>query len=152
MNGARAPLLGNNKTTEALAEFSSNSFNIEASNESLVAFLSVPSNLLEILPQDRIEDWKTEGETCSFKIKGLSHISLKLLSKSDEQVVYANTSDKPFPFKLNINAMDAGGAKASLNAAFDADVNSFMGMMLKKPLTAFLDSLGEAIEKKYSAT
>lgn len=134
-----------------MAEFSSNSFDIQTTNQSLIEFLSIPSNLLEILPQDRIEDWKTEGDTCSFKIKGLAHISLKLSSKSDERVVYANTSDKPFHFKLNINAIAAGNEKAKLNASFDADVNSFMSMMLKKPLTAFLDSLGEAIEKKYSA-
>lgn len=150
MNGARTLLPGNNKKIYALAEFSSNSFDIQTTSQSLVEFLSVPSNLLEILPQDRIEDWKTEGDSCSFKIKGLAHISLKLSSKNTEQVVYANTAEKPFPFRLNINAKDAGDQKANLNASFDADVNSFMSMMLKKPLTAFLDSLGEAIEKKYS--
>ncbi|MDP4762111.1 MAG: hypothetical protein NWR97_00550 [Salibacteraceae bacterium] len=133
-----------------MAEFSSSSFSINAGNATLLDFLSVPSNLLEILPADRIEDWKSECDTCSFKIKGLAHISLKLSSKSNTQVVYANTSDKPFAFRLNINANDAGNANSNLDASFDADVNSFMSMMLKKPLSAFLDSLGEAIQKKYS--
>jgi hypothetical protein len=133
-----------------MAEFKSASFSVDASHKVLSEFLSIPSNLLEIFPADRIEDWKSEGESCSFKIKGLSHISLRLLDKKEGKVIYENTSAKPFPFKLNINMADAGNGKSSLDANFDAEVNSFMSMMLQKPLTAFLNSLGELITKKYS--
>lgn len=132
-----------------MADFSSSTFQINCTNTELSDYLGQPANLVEILPADRIEDWKTEGDSCSFKIKGLAHISLKLAEKSASKVVYSNTSEKPFPFNLIINTKDAGNNSTSLDAAFDADVNSFMGMMLKGPLSAFLNSLGEAIQKRY---
>ena len=132
-----------------MVTFSSNSYQISTSADSLNAFLSKPSNLIEILPEDRIEDWKTEGETCSFKIKGLSHIALKLASKTSGSVVYENTSSKPFPFELKIYT-NATGNSVELSASFDADVNNFMKIMLQKPLTNFLNSLGETIQKKHA--
>jgi len=135
-----------------MPEFKSSSFSVNASHNVLVDFLSVPSNLLEILPADRIEDWKTEGENCSFKIRGLSRIALRLSEKQDEQVIYSSTSEKPFPFKLNIHMKNVGNNQSAFNANFDADVNSFMSMMLEKPLTAFLNSLGDSISKKYSGS
>lgn len=149
MNGERTHLSGTHQSKKALINFSSDSYHISTSAETLNAFLSEPSNLIEILPQDRIEDWKTEGETCSFKIKGLSHISLKLALRTPSSVVYENTSSKPFPFKLNIYT-SAMSNMVDLSASFDADVNSFMKMMLQKPLTNFLNSLGETIQKKYA--
>lgn len=123
---------------------------MQTSPETLSSFLSTPENLYHILPQDRIEDWTFDDTTCSFKIKGLAHIQLKLDHASTDQVVYASNSEKPFPFFLKINTT-ASGSGTELRASFEADVNSMMGMMLKSPLTNFLNALGTAIQEKYAA-
>lgn len=127
--------------------FQSESHAVNTASSEVSAFIGVPSNLIEILPADRIENWKTTEDGCSFKIKGLAEISLKLESATDEKVVYASASDKPFPFKLSVSSQ--GDSPCTVQAAFDADVNSFMSMMLKTPLTNFLDSLGKALTEKY---
>lgn len=132
-----------------MTTFNSDSYPISATPNEISTFLAQPANLREILPQDRIENWTVDGDQCSFKIKGLADIALKLESADVNKVTYVSTSEKPFAFKLivDLNTQDNG---AAISAKFDADVNSFMGMMLKSPLTNFLNSLGEALNRKYS--
>lgn len=148
MNGERIRQSGILKRPRIMAAFDSDSHEVATSSETLSSFLSSPENLYEILPQDRVENWKVNGDQCSFKIKGLAEISLQLESSSVNEVIYTSTSDKPFAFKLIIKAQ--GDGPSSLSATFDADVNSFMSMMLQTPLTNFLNSLGVALTKKYA--
>lgn len=133
-----------------MAGFESAVYTISAKSVEISRFLSVPSNLYEILPHDRIEGWQADEHGCSFKIKGLAPVGLKLESHDANSIVYRSTTSKPFEFKLVIHVNETGD-KSQLQASFDADVNNFMSMMLKTPLTNFLNSLGEAIQQKYSA-
>ena len=133
-----------------MAQFKSDNYTIKSSVSGLKAFLSAPSNLKEILPGDRIENWKETEDSCSFKIKGLAEVFLKLEESSGNEVVYVSTSPKPFPFKLIIE-LGESGENGSINAYFDAEVNSFMGAMLKTPLVNFLNSLGDALTRRFSA-
>ena len=133
-----------------MAMFQSDSFLISATKDTLERFLSKPSNLKTILPEDRISNWQETDNGCSFKIKGLADIHLKLAEKEVESVIYASASEKPFPFKLVVELKDEGD-ETSIEAKFDADVNSFMGAMLKTPLVNFLNALGEAIKKRFDA-
>mgnify|MGYP001050815377 CR=1 FL=1 len=132
-----------------MTSFNSETYSLSTSRTEVSQFLAEPSNLYEILPQDRIENWNVNGDQCSFKIKGLADIALKLESATNTEVIYASTSEKPFSFKL-IVMLDEATSGSSISAKFDADVNSFMGMMLKTPLTNFLNSLGKALNQKYS--
>lgn len=135
-----------------MAVFESDIFSINADSPSIIHFVSVLKNLIEILPQDRVEDWHADDESCSFKIKGLAHISLELEERTNSQVVLKSKSDKPFDFKLilSVNQSPDNQNSSDMSAKFDADVNSFMGAMLKSPLTNFLNHLGEQIKRKYA--
>lgn len=134
-----------------MAKFESDSYLIKATKATLESFIGNPANLKEILPSDRIENWKETDNGCSFKIKGLADISLHLESKENGNVIYASASEKPFPFKLLVKMEDSGEEQSELSASFDAEVNAFMATMLKGPLVNFLNSLGNAIKKKYEA-
>ena len=133
-----------------MAKFESDEFDVATQPETLKAFLAVPANLVHILPSDRIEQWESDERGCSFKIKGLAHINIQLESSDDESVIcYRSQGEKPFKFTLNVlvKPKDSG---STVSANFDADVNSFMSAMLKKPLTNFLNHLGEAIQSKFA--
>jgi len=111
--------------------------------------LSDPKNLIEILPKERIEDWKADDQSCSFKIKGLAAIYLILESADSNRVVFKSNTEKPFTFKLIVDLQNNDDV-TDLSAQFDAEVNSFLGTMLKGPLTNFLNHLGTEIKAKYS--
>jgi hypothetical protein len=133
-----------------MSQFKSDSFLINTTRKGLKEFLSQPSNLKLILPEDRIENWKESDDGCSFKIKGLAEIRLRLEDSDDGEVIYASASDKPFPFKLVVGLGEDQDGGSEINAFFDADVNSFMGAMIKTPLTNFLNALGSAIKNRFA--
>ena len=132
-----------------MAIFKSELYEIMAEQAVVGGFLAVPENLFEILPQERIEDWKFSEKECSFKITGLAPISLKLQTVDAHQITFVSNSEKPFAFSLNLH-LGVKGDSTDLSADFDADVNAFLGTMLKGPLTNFLNHLGSSIQKKYA--
>lgn len=132
-----------------MAIFNSDHFLIRLSKEGLRTYLSEPANLKEILPADRIENWHADGNSCSFKIKGLAEVSLNLETTAGDEVIYISANPKPFPFKLVIKLEEGVSSDTKIHAYFDADVNAFMGAMLKTPLVNFLNALGAAIKKRY---
>jgi len=132
-----------------MAVFNSETFQVATSSNLISQFLSDPQNLIEILPQDRVDDWKADASSCSFKIKGLASIFLVKEKADNNAVVFRSNSDKPFPFLLIID-LDENDGFTNISARFDAEVNTFMGSMLKGPLTNFLNHLGSEIKQKYS--
>ena len=57
---------------------------IVSANQSTVAtFLSDAQNLIHLLPQDKISDWKSTASECSFKVQGGVTISLIHDGKKD---------------------------------------------------------------------
>lgn len=135
-----------------MAVFNSDTFTINSPRKKIIDFVSIPKNLIDILPKDRVEDWEGNNESCSFKIKGLAHISLGVHEVSEDHVILISKSEKPFAFKLilTLHSNLENDNSSDLSAMFDADVNSFMGAMLKTPLTNFLNHLGEQLKLKYA--
>lgn len=134
-----------------MAKFESKTFEVSTDVQSLKAFLTVPGNLIQILPEDRIEMWESSETGCSFKIKGLAHITIVLNdAENDDAVRYESVGEKPFKFSLNV-LLSPSEKGSSVRANFDADVNSFMAAMLSKPLTNFLNHLGGAIQSKFES-
>jgi hypothetical protein len=130
-----------------MTSFESNSFQVSAEGKHLLDFLANPANLEGILPTDRIENWRLIDQGCAFKIKGLADISIVLGARAEDAIQYRSSSDKPFDFTLEVRATT--GQPTMLQAFFHADVNSFMGMMLKSPLTNFLNTLGEGLKRRF---
>ena len=90
-----------------MAIFKSDTFLVTVGNDVISNFLCDPKNLIEILPQDRIEDWKADDTTCSFKIKGLASIFLSLESAEKHIVIFKSNSEKPFSFRLIVDPIRA---------------------------------------------
>jgi predicted pyridoxine 5'-phosphate oxidase superfamily flavin-nucleotide-binding protein len=127
----------------------SDEYAVKTNAENVLAFVSKPANLIEILPQDRIENWASTEQGCSFKIKGLAHITLAVGEITSNQVVYNSAAEKPFPFKLIITIGQSENG-STIFAEFNPEVNVFMATMLKSPMTNFLNHLGQSIQAKYA--
>ncbi len=131
-----------------MTTFESEVYAISSDADGVKDFLSNLENLEHLLPQDRIENVKLSNSTASFKIKGLAEINIALQESSAELIVYRNSSKKPFPFDLKVN-LTAEGDKTQAQVFFEADINSFMAMMMKTPLTNFLNSLGKNLDRHF---
>lgn len=82
-----------------------------------------------------------------FGLKGMPEIKLKMMDKvAPNKVVLGAASDKlPFTLTANINSTAAESSEVQL--VFDGDFNPMMAMMIKGPITKFIETLAENMNK-----
>jgi hypothetical protein len=124
---------------------------ISASIEDVHAFLSDARNLALILPHDKISDFKADENQCSFKVQGAIVISL-IQNGSEASKIFLKSGEKsPFPFKLTVYLEDKG-LKTEGFIEFDGEVNSFLKMMVEKPLQALFNFMSHKLEAHFNNT
>jgi len=109
-------------------------------------FLSNVENYKQIMPENMEKFEVRSSDTFLFSLKGMPDIALQIKeTKEPELVVLGSTSDK-FDFTLEANiepAVDGSNVQLFFNGKF----NAMMAMMVKGPLTKFINVLSENISK-----
>lgn len=120
--------------------------NVAASQEQVAIFLKDSQNLIHILPQDQITEWKATAESCSFKVQGGVTISLIQDGFEENHKIFMRSGEKsPFPFKLTLH-LEPQGDKTEGYIAFDGEVNMFLKMMVEKPLTNLFNYMSDKLK------
>jgi carbon monoxide dehydrogenase subunit G len=108
---------------------------IESPVEEVYAFLSNAENIGHLLPKDEVKDFKGDQTSCSFKVQGGITISLLQDQLEPNSCIIMKSGEKsPFPFSLTIYMKDEKG-KTEGFIDFNGEVNPFIKMMVKKPMT-----------------
>jgi carbon monoxide dehydrogenase subunit G len=113
--------------------------------EEVYAFLQDMNNFQQLLPQDRISDWKADKDQCSFKVQGAATIGLKLDGGTPPSLVKMKATDRsPFPFTLDVHLTSENG-HTSAKQVFNADLNPFIKVMVEKPLQNLFDHIADRL-------
>ncbi|MFN5147893.1 MAG: hypothetical protein ACK46O_10770 [Flavobacteriia bacterium] len=119
---------------------------VKASRETVADFLKDSHNLIHLLPQDQISDWKATSEQCSFKVQGGVIISLIQDGNDGNGKIFMKSGEKsPFPFRLTLHLEELDGTTEGY-IAFDGEVNVFLKMMVEKPLTNLFNYMSEKLK------
>lgn len=115
------------------------------SAQDVFEFLSDLNNLEKLMPQDKVDNWRSTENTCRFAIKNLATIGMKTASSSAPNTIELVSDGKnPFPFSLTLFMNDtSAGCEAYFE--FKGEVNMFMKTMIQKPLKTFFDGLVNAL-------
>jgi uncharacterized protein YndB with AHSA1/START domain len=76
----------------------------------------------------------------SFKLGGMPVIPLKLERQTPNTQIVMAADDGSVPFELHAN-LEAIDGKTKIQLVFEGNINPMMQMMVKKPLTQFLEAL-----------
>lgn len=119
----------------------SNTEIINCKAEKIYNFLGNFDNFHSLLPEQVI-NWQSTGDSCSFEIKGLATLGLRIT----ERVPFAKIKmlgEGKIPFGFTLEALMTEKADEQCEAQFvmDADMNPFIAMMAEKPLKNFVDML-----------
>ena len=99
------------------------------------------------MPEDRISDWQSTATECSFQIKGLARIGMKMGEKTEPTLIKLVSNGKnPFPFELNIHLDPTSADSSTTHINFQGQMNPFMKMMVEKPLTNFFNMLVDRLQ------
>jgi carbon monoxide dehydrogenase subunit G len=113
---------------------------IDQSPNEVFDFLSNFHNFEKLMPE-QVVNWESDGEKCSFDIKGMASLGMAYESKEKPGRIKIKKEGKaPFDFFLNCHIDDENGG-SNLKLVFDADLNPMLKMMAVKPLNNFLNML-----------
>jgi hypothetical protein len=124
---------------------------VEAERPEIFKFLGDSNNIIHLLPQDKISDFKSTDEMCSFKVQGGVMISLIQDGTEGQDILFMKSGEKsPFPFRLGIHMKDLGG-KTEGFIQFDGQVNAFLKMMVERPLSALFNHMSSKLVEQFSS-
>lgn len=122
---------------------------INASAMEVYTFLSDCNNIYHLMPQDKISDWTSTQDACSFKVQKMATIPLILVNKVPNELLEMKSGDgAPFPFTLKI-VIESSGEKATGHIEFDGQVNAFLKMMVEKPLSNLFDYMTHKLKQYF---
>jgi len=119
---------------------------VDHSIEQLFSKLSRVETYEDLMPKDAAFT-KIDPSRFRFKLGGMPEIELIISDKkTNESIVLTSSSDK-ISFSLRAHLTKIAETQSNLQLHFEGDFNPMISMMVKKPLTQFMESLISNIHK-----
>ena len=118
---------------------------VNKSAEELFNFISNFNNFNQLMPSS-VQDLETTKDTCSFSLKGMPTIHLKIGDKKPFTHVSMVADGGQIEFSLNCS-LEEDGDNCKAQLFFEAELNMMMKMMVEKPLTNFLNLLVDKLRE-----
>lgn len=122
---------------------------VNATDVTIVEFLKDSSNLIHLLPQEQISDFRATKEECSFKVQGGITISLIQDGEETGKIFMKSGEKSPFPFRLTLHTTSLGSETEGY-IEFNGEVNVFLKMMVEKPLTALFNIMSAKLKEHFA--
>ncbi|MEZ4936546.1 MAG: hypothetical protein R2799_03035 [Crocinitomicaceae bacterium] len=121
---------------------------VSASRETVFSYVSDMNNIINLLPQDKVSEWQSTQNDCSFKVQNTATISLVKESEEAPGKLFMKSGEKsPFPFTLTIFITEMEGGECEGFIEFDGKVNTFLKMMVEKPLTNLFNYMSNKLKE-----
>lgn len=104
-----------------------------------------------MVANDKIENFKATQDRCSFTIKGMTDMGLKIISRlPNESITISNDTDVPSSMPLNFLIIfefeRVEPYVSRVVVKMELDANPMIAMMVKKPLEKFVNSLADGMK------
>jgi carbon monoxide dehydrogenase subunit G len=126
----------------------------DCKDEQIYNFLTNFDNLKSLVPQDKIKDWQSNKDSCSFTVDPVGKTGFKIIDKEPFKLIKLTSLDKmQYSFQFWIQLKELSENETAIKLTMDVDINPMMAMMAKGPIKKFLDTLVERMEQiDYSAS
>ena len=147
MNGVKTLPHGQNNLNNM--ELTSKKVNVKASDSFIFNMLINCNNIEKYIPNDKIQNWQSAQDHCSFSVEGVGKIEMSLQEKMPfNSVSYSvgNSIVKSAFIIFSINKIEGKEDVCDFVATANLDVPFFMAQMVKPSLQRFLDMLVDYIK------
>ena len=120
---------------------------VAKSKEDTFSFLNELSNFRQLMPEN-IDKFEVLNENrFLFALKGMPEIVLEKKEQTPfEQIILGAASDK-LPFTLTANIQEVDSQQSEVILSFKGEFNAMMAMMIKSPITNFINTLSTNLSK-----
>src|SRR5690606_28700289 len=102
-------------------------YTVNANDATIFSFLTDLNNIEQLLPKDKISDWESDQNSCSFKIQKAATIPLILDEKTENSAIkYVSGEKTPFPFTLEVFINQKEGESVEVYMVFNGEINAFL--------------------------
>ncbi|RDK84693.1 SRPBCC family protein [Marinirhabdus gelatinilytica] len=119
---------------------------VQKSATELCNYLSDVKNFEQLMPENTSKFEVINEKAFVFALKGMPEIALEVKEVNPpNQVILGAMSDK-LPFTLTGNVTQVAEETSQAQLLFEGDFNPMMKMMIKGPITKFLETLATNLE------
>src|ERR1035437_5725828 len=130
----------------SLTKIESEIVEINNSAENIYNYLSDFKNFEKLMPE-QVTNWTATSDECSFSIKGMATIGMKIIEKTPFSKITINSNGKvPFEFQLFIFITEKDANNSIGQLIFESDLNPMLKMMVVKPLGNFFNMLAHKMK------
>lgn len=123
-----------------------NKITVQKTQEETFNFLSELKNFEQLMP-DSIQKFEVDEDSFVFGLKGMPEIRLVLKDKAPFSKVVLGAASSKLSFQLVADIAALTDASSEVEIVFDGEFNKMMEMMVKKPLTSFIETLTANLSK-----
>ena len=131
-----------------MAKFESKVGKAEEKDEIIFNFLSDFNNYKKLIPPERIRDWESGPDRCSFTVDGIGHAGLQMIEKEAFKLIKISSDENTMvQFTMWIQLKQEAELDTRIKITLDVNISTMILPMVKKPLQEFIDTLVEQLEK-----
>ena len=119
---------------------------VNKSSETIFTHFTELKNFKDIMPEN-IQKFEVDGESFLFGLPGMPEIRLVLKETTPESNITLGSASSKMPFTLSADIDKVDDSSSEVQLTFNGEFNAMMAMMIKKPLTKFIDTLTENLGK-----
>ncbi len=120
---------------------------IPAPDVKVFNLLSDFTNFTDLIPSEKVYNWKAAPDSCSFKLDIIGEAGLRILEKTPNNLIKISTdTETPVTFLLWINIESKSIDSCEVKITIEPQVNTLLLGMIKAPLQGFVDLLIEKLE------
>ena len=126
-------------------KFNSDKIRINRPVAETYAFLSDLNNFEKMMP-DQVINWQSTIDHCTFTIKNMATIGLKVEKKMpNQQVSLASDGKVPFDFELNCKLKTLSESSTEVFIELNADLSPMFKMMASNPLRNLVNIMAKKL-------
>lgn len=120
----------------------SQTHNTQSTSDALYDFMGDFNNFKHLLPEDKIENFECTTEQCSFGIKGLVPLTIKIKERVPKtRITFETLGLAKFVFTLHIHFLP----NQQSNVQMEGDMNPFIKVMAEKPLLELINTMASKL-------
>ena len=120
---------------------------VQKSAQELFGLLSDVKNFEKLMP-DNIAKFEVTGEDAFiFGLKGMPEIKLKMKEKTAPNNIILGAASDKLPFTLVSKIDSISDSESAVQLFFEGEFNAMMAMMVKGPISKFIETLANNMHK-----
>jgi carbon monoxide dehydrogenase subunit G len=123
-----------------------NKVTVGKSQKEMFEFLVDLKNFEQLMPENT-QKFEVDGDSFLFGLKGMPEIRLVLKETTEYSTITLGAASSKLNFQLNADIKEIDDKSSEVQLDFNGEFNMMMAMMVKKPLTSFIEALSDNIDK-----